>query len=580
MKTGTFVISIDTELAWGTFDHGGHRLWTQEYGQYRKIIFRLLELFKTYQISATWAVVGHLFLDQCQKQNGIAHPDVVRPNYKSYAKDWFSEDPATSLSKDPLWYGKDIIEFLKNATPRQDIGSHSFSHITFDDPGCSVEAAESDVRKCVELARNQGIVLKSFVFPRNKISYLSILARYGFTSYRHHAAHERSSRVKRLWGLICDMLPLTPPVVSTWKERESGLVAIPASFLFRYAHGLSSWIPAKMRVIKAKKGLEKAARENKMFHLWFHPIHFAWKGESLFRELEEILKFASQLRDEGRMEIQNMSQVAQSYVSVDNVNDKSIHFHNAKVNLFQKEYKENLNDHLYYTSAFRYGRKKIICELEKWLTQIHPGGRILDVGCGTGYFSQILRSKGFQVIAMDLASEMLTQSKKNDPTLSIQRADARAIPFLSNAFDAVISIETLRYFKDPNPFLSEIKRVLKPDGVAFITAAPKYSSNLYGVYNLICQKLKLGFMISCPQVFETKRSLENLMHQHLFWGVLVKGNFLGPFFILDKIYPRLTSFFLRHWEPLDRKLSQNQYVINFTNHFVATMKKGREGNIA
>ncbi len=144
---GIFSISIDTELVWGTFDHGGHIKYEAAYKKYRFIISELLKLFKKYEVAATWAIVGHLFLDRCNKEYGKLHPDIVRPKHHWFRDDWFSCDPGTDISSDNFWYGSDIVEMIKGARPRQEIASHSFCHPIFSDKGCSRETAESDIAK-------------------------------------------------------------------------------------------------------------------------------------------------------------------------------------------------------------------------------------------------------------------------------------------------------------------------------------------------------------------------------------------------------------------------------------------------
>ena len=125
MKKGILTISIDTEMAWGTFDHDGHRTFKTAYLKYRPIVDRLLELFQRYEISATWATVGHLFLDRCDGQ----HADLPRPTYSWYAKDWFSEDPGTDHIKDPIWYGKDIPQKSHPFAPKRELCAARTRHI-------------------------------------------------------------------------------------------------------------------------------------------------------------------------------------------------------------------------------------------------------------------------------------------------------------------------------------------------------------------------------------------------------------------------------------------------------------------
>ena len=65
LSRGVFTISIDTEFAWGTFDLPEAMTYRKLEARSREVITRLLGLFETYNIEATWAVVGHLFLESC-----------------------------------------------------------------------------------------------------------------------------------------------------------------------------------------------------------------------------------------------------------------------------------------------------------------------------------------------------------------------------------------------------------------------------------------------------------------------------------------------------------------------------------
>src|SRR5687767_9232224 len=106
LERGVFVLSLDTELAWGSFDHTPVAAFANRYPDLRGTIRRLLDLFERYELSATWAVVGHLFLDSCQRGgDGRAHPECLRPQYRWYPHDWLGADPCTDRHTDPLWYG-------------------------------------------------------------------------------------------------------------------------------------------------------------------------------------------------------------------------------------------------------------------------------------------------------------------------------------------------------------------------------------------------------------------------------------------------------------------------------------------
>lgn len=92
--------------------------------------------------------------------------------------------------------------------------------------------------------------------------------------------------------------------------------------------------------------------------------------------------------------------------------------------------------------------------------------RILDLGCGTGYFSQQLRDRGAEVVALDLSSLMLMQARKRcgDEGIIYQQGDAEQLPFANNQFDYVFSSLALQWCEDLSVPLREMRRVTKPGG--------------------------------------------------------------------------------------------------------------------
>jgi SAM-dependent methyltransferase/peptidoglycan/xylan/chitin deacetylase (PgdA/CDA1 family) len=577
LKKGVFTISIDVEMAWGTFDHGGQLKYKDAYARYRPIIGRLLELFREYQIPATWAIVGHLFLDNCRRENGLVHPQIPRPRHSWFKGDWFRLDPGTDIARDPSWYGSDIVKMVKSALPKQEIASHSFAHPIFADKGCSKEAAEADIAKCVELAKKEGVNLVSFIFPRNAPAHLGVLAKYGFKVFRGEGdaySRIRPKMLRKIYLLFSDMAALKPPVVVPRKISHSGLVEVGASMLFRFVHGKSRFIPRGMRLKRAKKGLDAAVREKKIFHLWFHPISFAWDTERLFDEFRGILEYADSLRKKGKLEISTLGDISEKFSKdeqSDKFNPEAIILHNHRSGAFQEDYLHDLAD--YYANAFKYGRKSIEGDFLSYLDSFPKGSRILDLGCGTGYYLNLMRGRGLSCVGVDIAENMLRRSKEAYPESQLARADARSLPFADASFDGVISIETLRYFKDRAGIIREISRVTRPQGRVFITAAPLFSTNLYGIYNTLCRFFGLGRWVSCYQSFETVNSLKKLLSGQGFRQVNVRGHFFGPFYFLDKAGLRANQYLLRSFEPLDRRLSRRGSLRNFSNHLVAVAGK-------
>lgn len=316
----TFIISIDTELAWGSFDHKNFESIKWKFEEERKIIDKILELLEKYNIPATWAIVGHLFLDKCRIANNRKHPEIKRPDYSWYKKDWFEKDPAATLESDPIWYGKDIVTRIKNAKPAQEIGCHSFSHIVFGDSGCSQEAADSDLSACVSIAQDNGLDFKSFIFPRNSVGHLFLLKKYGFTIYR--GLDETwfydipQKKLQQIGHYIDEFLALSPRSVKV-KETLSGLVNVPGSMLYMSKDGIRSFIPVKFRVKKGKKGIDRAIEKKEVFHFWFHPFNLVGKYENeLLDGIEEILRYAVLRKEEGLLNIMTMQQIAKTYLFV------------------------------------------------------------------------------------------------------------------------------------------------------------------------------------------------------------------------------------------------------------------------
>jgi hypothetical protein len=293
LPSGIFTISLDFELIWGTIDKPKHRrfrrLCTIEREQ---VIERLLELFAEYRISATWCTVGHLFLDRA-----------------------LDADNARSTGADaPIFYGRDLVDKIRDCAVPQEIGCHTFTHAIFDDPQCTRSVASRELARSTWIAREMGVGMTSFAFPRNRIAHLDLLPQHGFTAFRGQDTrwYERTS--DRRWfhraGHLVDILCATTPTPSLPVWHPEGIWEIPGSMLFTPSHGLRCMVPAKTRVWRARRGLLAAAKAKKIFQLWFHPTDLVVRKEAMLDGLRQILGIACQLREEGRIAILPLSGIA------------------------------------------------------------------------------------------------------------------------------------------------------------------------------------------------------------------------------------------------------------------------------
>jgi peptidoglycan/xylan/chitin deacetylase (PgdA/CDA1 family) len=304
-----FIISLDTELAWGT---RGSKKYLEHYQETRKIIDRLLNLFNKYEIKATWAMVGHLFLDQCKKIDGVVHPEIIRPQYKWLHGDWFDVDPSSNLDSAPEWYGKDIVEKIINCLVKQEIGCHTFSHIDVKDNGCNRDCFTSELKKCRDLAQSFGLELKSFVFPKNKVANIDLLKEFGYLCFRDKDNNWYSnlpSSCKKIAHIIDEYLCL--PTRSTTAKKLNEVWNFPGNYFYVHKNGWAKNLPICFRVKKVKIGINKAIKKNQIFHMWFHPFNLASDPDGLFQGLEEIFKYFISLKEKGLIDNMTMKEAAE-----------------------------------------------------------------------------------------------------------------------------------------------------------------------------------------------------------------------------------------------------------------------------
>jgi demethylmenaquinone methyltransferase/2-methoxy-6-polyprenyl-1,4-benzoquinol methylase len=93
-----------------------------------------------------------------------------------------------------------------------------------------------------------------------------------------------------------------------------------------------------------------------------------------------------------------------------------------------------------------------------------PGQRILDIAAGTGTSSAAIARSGAEVVAVDFSPGMIAVGRKRHPRIEFVEADAMALPFKANEFDAATISFGLRNIEDPRKALKEMYRVIKPGG--------------------------------------------------------------------------------------------------------------------
>lgn len=93
--------------------------------------------------------------------------------------------------------------------------------------------------------------------------------------------------------------------------------------------------------------------------------------------------------------------------------------------------------------------------------------KVLEIATGPGLLAKHVAHAASEMIATDYSEGMIREAKKGDcpPNLRFEIADAMALPYENDSFDAVLIANALHIVPDPEKALSEIDRVLKPDGI-------------------------------------------------------------------------------------------------------------------
>jgi demethylmenaquinone methyltransferase/2-methoxy-6-polyprenyl-1,4-benzoquinol methylase len=101
------------------------------------------------------------------------------------------------------------------------------------------------------------------------------------------------------------------------------------------------------------------------------------------------------------------------------------------------------------------------------LAAVGPGSRVIDVATGTGDLAVALAravAPGGEVVACDFSEKMLARARAKAPALRFEWADALALPYAGDSFDAATVGFGVRNFSDLRRGIEEMVRVVRPGG--------------------------------------------------------------------------------------------------------------------
>ena len=169
---------------------------------------------------------------------------------------------------------------------------------------------------------------------------------------------------------------------------------------------------------------------------------------------------------------------------------------------------------LFFLNPYKNTRHDIVRNI------LPSGERLLDVGCWTGdstiWYGAFLKFK--KVFGVEISEGAAQEAKKKGIKVSICDINTDNLPYPDNFFDCITFVAVIEHLIDPYHILSEIKRVLKPDGILIIGTANVVSlSNRIRI--LLGRRPRTSFDVGWDGghlLYFTPKDLEKLLSEYGF----------------------------------------------------------------
>lgn len=129
-------------------------------------------------------------------------------------------------------------------------------------------------------------------------------------------------------------------------------------------------------------------------------------------------------------------------------------------------------DYNVIAEEFSRTRWDVWAEFSFFRNYVKDGDSILDIGCGNGRLLQLFEGKNIDYLGLDNSEKLIAIAKEKYPSNKFLVAEALHLPFPADSFDKVFLIAVLHHIPSAElrqQALREIKRILKLDGLLFLT---------------------------------------------------------------------------------------------------------------
>lgn len=288
--TAQFILSLDCEGKWGVAD----RLTRRHHEslsdrRLRDAYEQIVQLLEERDIPATFAFVGLFGEADGSFRQLLPLIRQLRDRAPSYL-----EPALTDLREGSRegWHGSWAVDMVGAARTPHEIALHGVTHVPWSSEDESFFEREMDLFR--ELS-SPVAGSKTFIFPRNRVDHVDVLARSGFSAYRgltrQRSQFESFASEFKLWAQ-----PETPRDCA-----DDAIVEIPGGYFVNLRRGLRRLVPREVTRQRFRMLLDRAV-DGRVVHAWLHPENVATVPETLDL-VRDLLELVVERRESGTCKV-------------------------------------------------------------------------------------------------------------------------------------------------------------------------------------------------------------------------------------------------------------------------------------
>lgn len=305
--TGTFVLSLDLELAWGSWRLGS--IPDEVFAAGVDVARRIDAMARELCLPMTWAVVGALAgigIDEIRGAEPGTNIAQLRPTLGPYDDELPTVDVIARTPE--AWLAPALIESLAASPAGHEIASHTYLHAR--------PATGDALVRDIEASRTASPSLRevsTLVFPMDDRRHLDRLGDAGIDAYRgtverwYFRTHGSPRGLGRVVHTAEQAVGARP---ASGRVRSSSPVEVTSSAILTIRSGLRRRLPAGRIRRRFVDAVDDAVQRRSIYHLWTHPWNLALPESDALDVLTDVLLEVSAQRDRGNLQVATIRELA------------------------------------------------------------------------------------------------------------------------------------------------------------------------------------------------------------------------------------------------------------------------------